>query len=209
MRGIIIGCICMGGIAWVGSGWFGPDIERVAHRPPSVIYDTFDRTLPDLREVAGGELAEVGLGHGGLVSADVDRIPNRAIKYRLLFTAGRSITLDLRFKPLDGGKHTRITADIDVDKGDGSADDLSRSLPMRALGLKLAVGMMVGKLAAMAERGDTPPPRFSLAELRGANPAYQQSQVRRHMAQAAAPMTTARPMNDARPMVDLGRHRYR
>lgn len=206
MRSILIGCACMGGITWVGSGWFGPDIERVAYRPPSVIYDTFERTLPDLRKVAGGELAELG---GGLVSADVDRIPDRAIKYRLLFTAGRSITLDLRFKPLDGGKHTRITADIDVDKGDGSADDLSRSLPMRALGLKLAVGMMVGKLAAMAERGDTPPPSFSLAELRAANPAYQQTQVRRRMVEAAAPMTTARPMNDARPMVDLGRHGYR
>jgi len=148
-----------GGTAVVGGAFDRPDIVSTVDRPPSVVYDGFAVILndysPDLYQIAmlsADPTDEVELND---LKFEVKSEEDEFIDYRLKVQGKPVLHVKVAFEPLEGGKKTKVEADVDFEAAnlpplDGEAAPI---MPGGEIALNAAMQITMNQIISRIEDG--------------------------------------------------------
>ena len=111
MKGFVFSLAGLGvGGAALFAGADSPDFDRTIKRSPAAVYAAFSALGDE------GESPADPIGFAGQVTHRIDKVRNESIRYELRFDGHPVVEIDLAFEPVDEGRSTRMTAEIDLDK---------------------------------------------------------------------------------------------
>lgn len=187
-----------------GAIYFGgdsPDFERVIDRPHMSVYAAFSHAAQE-----GPITARGSNGFAGRTVARIRKERGELIHYELLNEDNQAVmTADLRFAPEgEGGRATRMTAELDIDTEALGANDSGSSavVALTESFIDYQFAALMEELAGDVEKGRTlrPLPLTQLmsspSETRTRSVEQRASEARQAQRRAAQPTATARPMVD-------------
>ena len=192
-----VAALGLGGAYYFGSD--SPDFERVIDRPPMAVYAAFSRAAQSGPVTARGQN-----GFAGRTVARVRKERGELIHYELLNEDQEVVmTADLNFAPAgEGGRATRMTAELDIDTDALRADSGSTAaMAVTETIIDYAFASMMDDLAGDVEKGRSLQP-LRLSGMLGGSSNETRTVEQRASAARQAQQQAARPMTSAAPMVD-------
>jgi hypothetical protein len=200
MLGLVVGA---GGFAMTGAFGGGHDAERAIARPPAEVYAAISSIA------AAGVKESPPEKDGPRVKIEVSKDAGTAMHFRLSSDGKTVGSLDLTVIPDQGGKASRLAADVDVDQRamakvllDADAEDY---VPAPPAVVKLAVNKMLGELARDIEAGKALP-TFDMSDVKSWNAqmvdAGRAGGMREEMQRQAAAPTAPVPLGTTAPAID-------
>lgn len=92
-------------------GCGGPDAEQIIGKDPVAVYAAFEQALAqsDVDGTVGGD------GKAVPYTVELAKTPNEQLGIKVLIDGQQAGVVTFTFAPHDGGAHSRVTGDIDVD----------------------------------------------------------------------------------------------
>ena len=154
MKLILSGIAAMAGLVWyLGGGGGGPDASREVAKPPAFVYSEMASLFP------AGTTHLNGTGRDGLqrdILVEVEKSPDRWIKYRMMLDGAEVMTMDLHFEHLGAVMTTRVTGNLDVEQSlvrFAASQDGSEARHLPDFAVNIAMDQMVSEMADAIEQG--------------------------------------------------------
>ena len=112
MKAIISGISAVGLLGWyvTGAGG-GADVTREIAKPPALVYAELGTLFPARATSVMGQASD---GSHRTLAVNTDKSFERSIKHRIVLDGEQVLIMDLQLEPVDGGKSTRITGELEV-----------------------------------------------------------------------------------------------